>query len=60
MKKITITYSRDGSKSTMETEGFAGGECLRAAAKAREILGNVEHEENTATHVASTPAAPST
>lgn len=51
-KTITITLSRDGAKSTLQTEGFSGGECLRASEKFRNLLGKVENEEHTAEYYA--------
>lgn len=47
MKKITIRLSKDGGKSVLETEGFSGGECERAAAPFRAKLGQASEEERT-------------
>ena len=48
MKTITIRYSKDGAKSTMETAGFTGGACVKDTARIKEILGEVVHDEKTA------------
>ncbi len=47
MAKITITISPNGNKTTIETEGFRGGRCLKATKGLKEKLGHVGEEELT-------------
>lgn len=45
--KITIRLDRGAATSTTTTEGFRGGECIKAAAPFAEILGEVKELEHT-------------